>query len=79
MDSFGIPDHLIAAPIAEDWETFNVSDNQGELVQDNRKLGNESSGRNGPSQKANHRAGNSERPLGGETQLDYIVAGSVIA
>ena len=31
-DSFGIPEHLIAAPIAADWEAFNVTDNQGELL-----------------------------------------------
>lgn len=31
-DSFGIPDHLIAAPIAGDWEGFNVTDNQGQSV-----------------------------------------------
>jgi acyl-CoA oxidase len=29
---FGIPDHLIAAPIAGDWEAYNAYDNQGELV-----------------------------------------------
>lgn len=31
VDSFGIPDHLVAAPIASDWETYNKVDNQGEL------------------------------------------------
>lgn len=30
-DSFGIPDHLIAAPIATDWIEYNKVDNQGEL------------------------------------------------
>lgn len=29
VDAFGIPDHLVAAPIAADWETFNISDNRG--------------------------------------------------
>lgn len=38
-ESFGIPDHLIAAPIAEDWEGFNVSDNQGEARQSVCKRG----------------------------------------
>lgn len=28
---FGIPPHLIAAPIAGDWESYNAYDNQGEL------------------------------------------------
>lgn len=32
VDSFGIPLHLVAAPIAEDWEGYNVTDNQGELI-----------------------------------------------
>jgi len=32
VDSFGIPEHLVAAPIAADWEAYNVADNQGELV-----------------------------------------------
>ncbi|KAK9806580.1 hypothetical protein WJX73_004625 [Symbiochloris irregularis] len=31
VDSFGIPDHLVAAPIATDWEGYNRVDNQGEL------------------------------------------------
>ncbi|KAL3161451.1 hypothetical protein ABBQ32_010335 [Trebouxia sp. C0010 RCD-2024] len=30
-DSFGIPDHLIAAPIATNWVEYNKVDNQGEL------------------------------------------------
>lgn len=29
--AFGIPDALIAAPIALDWERYNTYDNQGEL------------------------------------------------
>jgi acyl-CoA oxidase len=28
---FGIPPHLVAAPIAGDWESYNAYDNQGEL------------------------------------------------
>lgn len=32
IDSFGIPSHLVAAPIAVDWEMYNKVDNQGELV-----------------------------------------------
>lgn len=32
VDSFGIPDHLVAAPIAGDWEGYNAVDNKGELV-----------------------------------------------
>jgi acyl-CoA oxidase len=31
VNCFGIPDHLIAAPIASDWVKYNVVDNQGEL------------------------------------------------
>lgn len=31
-NSFGIPQHLVAAPIADDWEGYNVTDNQGELI-----------------------------------------------
>lgn len=31
VDAFGIPDHLVAAPIATDWEGYNKVDNQGEL------------------------------------------------
>ncbi|CAK4626871.1 unnamed protein product [Aphanomyces euteiches] len=32
IDSFGIPDYVIAAPIALDWVKFNETDNQGEIV-----------------------------------------------
>ncbi|GAB4821263.1 hypothetical protein N2152v2_008309 [Parachlorella kessleri] len=32
IDSFGIPDHLVAAPIAADWAKYNEVDNQGEVV-----------------------------------------------
>ena len=32
VDAFGIPDHLVAAPIATDWEGYNRVDNQGELA-----------------------------------------------
>lgn len=32
INSFGIPRHLVAAPIAGDWEAFNIVDNQGELL-----------------------------------------------
>lgn len=31
-NSFGIPQHLVAAPIAGNWEGYNVTDNQGELI-----------------------------------------------
>ncbi|KAG2446914.1 hypothetical protein HYH02_008070 [Chlamydomonas schloesseri] len=31
VDSFGIPDHLVAAPIAGDWARYNQVDNKGEL------------------------------------------------
>ncbi|MEW5298053.1 MAG: hypothetical protein WDW36_001215 [Sanguina aurantia] len=31
VDAFGIPDHLVAAPIACDWEAYNKTDNRGEL------------------------------------------------
>lgn len=30
-ESFGIPDHLIAAPIATNWVDYNKVDNQGEM------------------------------------------------
>jgi len=30
VDAFGVPDHIVQAPIALDWEKFNVSDNRGE-------------------------------------------------
>lgn len=32
VSAFGIPEHLVAAPIADDWERYNQYDNQGELV-----------------------------------------------
>ncbi|KAI3425022.1 hypothetical protein D9Q98_008403 [Chlorella vulgaris] len=32
VDSFGIPEHLVAAPIAGDWARYNETDNQGELL-----------------------------------------------
>ncbi|KAK9840200.1 hypothetical protein WJX74_005380 [Apatococcus lobatus] len=32
VDAFGIPEHLVAAPIAADWETYNAVDNRGELL-----------------------------------------------
>lgn len=32
VDAFGIPDHLLAAPIAADWVDFNRVDNRGELT-----------------------------------------------
>ena len=32
IDSFGIPEHLVAAPIAGDWARYNEADNQGELL-----------------------------------------------
>lgn len=32
VDAFGIPDHLVAAPIAGDWEAYNARDNRGELT-----------------------------------------------
>ncbi|KAJ9533582.1 hypothetical protein QJQ45_026642 [Haematococcus lacustris] len=32
VDSFGIPDHLVAAPIAGDWERYNKVDNKGEMM-----------------------------------------------
>ncbi|EFJ45833.1 hypothetical protein VOLCADRAFT_93964 [Volvox carteri f. nagariensis] len=31
VSSFGIPDHLVAAPIAGDWSRYNMVDNKGEL------------------------------------------------
>lgn len=31
-DAFGIPPHLVAAPIAGDWEGFNATDNRGEIA-----------------------------------------------
>ena len=32
VDAFGIPDHLVAAPIATNWERYNEVDNRGELL-----------------------------------------------
>lgn len=32
IDAFGIPDYVMAAPIALDWVKFNEKDNQGEIV-----------------------------------------------
>lgn len=32
VNAFGIPDHLVAAPIAGNWELYNTYDNQGELL-----------------------------------------------
>ena len=32
IDSFAIPEHLVAAPIAGDWARYNAADNQGELL-----------------------------------------------
>lgn len=32
IEAFGIPDHLVAAPIAGDWERYNAVDNQGEMI-----------------------------------------------
>ena len=32
VNAFGIPEHLVAAPIAADWETYNAVDNRGELL-----------------------------------------------
>ena len=32
VEAFGIPDHLVAAPIAGDWERYNRVDNKGELL-----------------------------------------------
>ena len=31
VEAFGIPEHLLAAPIAADWVKYNKVDNQGEL------------------------------------------------
>ena len=31
-DAFGLPDEVLAAPIANDWVKFNEVDNQGELT-----------------------------------------------
>lgn len=35
VDAFGIPDHLLAAPIAADWIKYNRVDNRGELTGSN--------------------------------------------
>lgn len=32
VEAFGVPEHLLAAPIAADWVKYNAVDNQGELV-----------------------------------------------
>jgi len=32
VSAFGIPDHLLAAPIASDWVKYNEVDNKGEIV-----------------------------------------------
>lgn len=32
VDAFGIPDHLVASPIASDWAEYNKVDNKGELL-----------------------------------------------
>ncbi|KAK9845389.1 hypothetical protein WJX81_005334 [Elliptochloris bilobata] len=32
VEAFGIPDHLVAAPIATNWEAYNAVDNRGELL-----------------------------------------------
>lgn len=31
IQGFGIPEHLVAAPIAADWEAYNAVDNRGEV------------------------------------------------
>jgi hypothetical protein len=40
INSFGIPEHVISAPIAKDWVKYNETDNQGELVKINQILFN---------------------------------------
>ena len=37
IDGFGIPEHLIAAPINSDWKAFNEVDNRGEILPEGRK------------------------------------------
>ncbi len=37
VDGFGIPDHLIAAPIHKDWQRFNEIDNRGEVLPEIRQ------------------------------------------
>ena len=32
VESFGIPDHVVQAPIAGDWARYNTADNKGEVV-----------------------------------------------
>jgi acyl-CoA oxidase len=32
IDSFSIPDYLVAAPIAADWAKYNSVDNRGEVL-----------------------------------------------
>ena len=32
VDAFDIPEHLLCAPIAQDWVKYNEVDNQGELI-----------------------------------------------
>ena len=32
VDSFGIPDYLVASPIAADWSLYNEGDNRGEVL-----------------------------------------------
>lgn len=34
LTAFGIPEHMVHAPIAKDWEKYNETDNQGELIQE---------------------------------------------
>ena len=36
IQAFGIPDHVICAPIAGDWVKYNEVDNQGEIIQKSR-------------------------------------------
>ena len=31
-EAFGIPEHLVCAPIAADWEAYNLTDNRGEVA-----------------------------------------------
>ncbi len=32
VNALGVPDNLVQAPIAGNWEAYNTVDNQGELV-----------------------------------------------
>lgn len=32
VDAFGIPAHVLAAPLAADWEAYNAADNRGEVL-----------------------------------------------